>query len=350
MAEAPTLSVIIVTHDSRDAIARSASAVAAQLRDDDELIVIDNASSDETAEVVRGLGLEASVTETGENPGFAAACNHGAREARGDLLCLLNPDAVPEEGWRDAVERPLAEGRGWAAWQGLVTCEEGRRVNTRGGIVHFTGIAWAGGAGDPVRTGSEAAIRAGEPGFVSGACLVIPRRAYLEAGGLAKEFFLYHEDVDLSLRLRLRGGRLGVEPTARVDHDYAFAKGPEKWRHLERNRWATLIRTYPAPLLAVIAPALVLTELALIAVSLRGGWGEQKLGAWRDTAEALPRLLGERRGIQADRAVDASRFAAALTPDLDSAYLGAAGRSSLLHRALRGYWSLALALLRRLGI
>ena len=126
-------------------------------------------------------------------------------------------------------------------------------VNTRGGVVHFTGIAWAGGAGR-ARRRRESDLA--EPGFVSGACLAIRRQEFERLGGFAADFFLYHEDVDLSLRVRLAGGALGVAADARVDHDYEFDKGPAKWRHLERNRWATLIRTYPAALLALLAPAL----------------------------------------------------------------------------------------------
>ncbi|MGH2951262.1 MAG: hypothetical protein ACRDKX_04385, partial [Solirubrobacterales bacterium] len=309
------------------------------------------------------------VVETGTNLGFAAACNRGAADASGELLCLLNPDAVPQAGWREAIERPLTEAFGWAAWQGLVTADGGATVNSRGGVVHFTGIAWAGGAGERLAPGrvehgiggesgpvvgaprgfgarvASSGASPAEPGFVSGACLAIPRSAYLEAGGMPEGFFLYHEDVDLSLRLRLAGGRLGVECEARVDHDYQFVKGPAKWRLLERNRWATLVRTYPAALLAVLAPALVLTELALIPIALAGGWLPQKLGAWADTLRSLPRLVGERRAIQAGRSVRAAEFAGPLTAELDSAYLGAAGRSRLLRAGLRAYWALALALL-----
>ena len=151
--------------------------------------------------------------------------------------------------------------------------------------------------------------------------------------------------MDLSLRVRLAGGRLGVARDARVDHDYEFDKGPAKWRHLERNRWATLIRTYPAPLLALLAPALAATELALLVAATAGGWLPQKLGAWGDTLRALPRLLRERRDVQATRTISAADFARALTPGLDSAYLGAAGRSVLLARVLRAYWALVLRLL-----
>lgn len=275
------------------------------------------------------------MIEPGSNLGFPAGCNRGASAASGELLCFLNPDAVPDPGFRDAIERPLADGRGWAAWQGLVTAEGGRVINTAGGVVHFTGIAWAG----------QAPSFAPEPGFVSGACLAIPRAKFEQFGGFAEEFFLYHEDVDLSLRLRLAGERLGVEPAARVEHDYEFAKGAAKWRHLERNRWATLIRTYPGALLALLAPGLAATELALVPVSAASGWLTQKLLAWGDVLRSLPRLWRERRAIQATKSVRAGQFARALTPDLDSPYLDGVARSRILRSALRAYWSVVLMLL-----
>jgi GT2 family glycosyltransferase len=337
-----TLSVVIVAHDSRAALERTLPALAAELDEDDEVIVVDNASTDGSAELARELAPQATVVDAGDNVGFAAGCNLGAAAASGELLCLLNPDAVPQPGWRRAIELPMTEDRGWSAWQALVTADNGTTINTRGGVVHFTGIAWAGGAGEPV---AAEPIAAGEPGFISGACLAIPRRRYLELAGMPAPFFLYHEDVDLSLRVRLGGGTLGVEPSARVDHDYEFAKGAAKWHYLERNRWATLIRTYPAPLLALLFPALLATELALLAAAAAGGWLAQKVRAWGATLAALPRLVGERREIQATRTISTSDFARGLTPRLDSQFLGAAGSSRVLSGILRAYWALVLALL-----
>ncbi len=341
-----SLAVVIVTHDSRTAIAATLAALTPQLRDGDELIVVDNDSGDGTAEAARALAPSATVVEAGENLGFAAGCNRGAEAATAELLCLLNPDAVPQPGWRDAVERPLVEGRGWAAWQAVVTAEGGVQINTRGGIVHFTGIAWAGGAGVAISDlPTTESMALDEPGFVSGACLVVERTRFLDCGAMPEQFFLYHEDVDLSLRLRLAGGRLGVEPAARVDHAYEFDKGADKWRYLERNRWATLIRTYPGPLLVLLAPALLATEIVLVVVAAAGGWLPQKLRAWCATIVSLPRLLGERRRIQATRTVTAAEFARGLVPRLDSPYLGVASRSRVLGVLLGAYWRLVLALL-----
>jgi GT2 family glycosyltransferase len=337
------LSIVVVTYNSRAAVTASLPALVAQLDSGDELVVVDNASVDGTVAAVREIAPRATVVETGHNAGFAAGANAGARAAQGDLLLFLNPDATPAPGFADAIRAPAREQRGWAAWMGLVTEGGGRVVNTSGGVVHFTGIAWAGEAGVPA-PGSVGGPR--EVTFASGACLAVPRGVWERAGGFAEQFFMYHEDVDLSLRLRLAGERIGVEPLAMVDHDYEFAKGAAKWRLLERNRWATLVRCYPGALLALLAPALAATELALLGVAAAGGWLPQKLRAAADTARALPRLLRERRAIQATRGVGAAEFAALLTCELDSPFLGPVARLRPVRWGLRAYWRLVLRALR----
>jgi hypothetical protein len=148
------------------------------------------------------------------------------------------------------------------------------------------------------------------------------------------------------MRLWLFGGAVGIEPRAVVDHDYEFGGRPQKWRWLERNRLAFLVRVYPAPLLVLLLPALLATELALLPVAAAGGWLPQKLGSWWDLVRWLPRLVGERRAIQARRRLGARDFAALLTPDLDSPYFGRVGGSRLVRGALRAYWRAVLFCLR----
>ena len=210
---------------------------------------------------------------------------------------MLNPDAKPLPGFGRAIRLPWIEGRGWAVWMAAIASDGGATVNSLGNPVHFTGLAWAGRHGEPM----PAAIAPQEVAAASGACLAMPLRRWRELGGFPAPFFLYHEDIDLSMRLRLFGERVGLEPRAVVDHDYSFEGGGAKWRRLERNRWAFLIRVYPAPLLALLAPALALTELALIPVAIGGGWAGAKFGSFVDLAGWMPRLLRERRAIQAEK-------------------------------------------------
>ena len=114
---------------------------------------------------------------------------------------------------------------------------------------------------------------------------------------------------------------------------------------MERNRWAVLVRLYPGPLLVLIAPALLATELAILAAATAGGWAPEKFGAMRDAVRSLPRLLRERRAIKRTREVSAATFASWLSADLSSPYFGAVTRSLPVRLGLRAYWALVRRLL-----
>jgi GT2 family glycosyltransferase len=337
----PTLSVLIVAYESRDDLQRTLPALLPELGDGDELIVVDNNPGDGSAEAVGELAPRARIVTMSRNTGFAGGANAGAEVAGGDLLVILNPDAAPRPGFGEAIRRPWLENRGWSAWQALVADGDGRSVNSAGNPVHFTGIVWAGGHGLPL----DEAPAAGEVTAASGACVAIPLNEWRRLGGFPAEFFMYHEDVDLSVRLRAAGGIVGIEPAAVVAHDYEFGANPQKWFWLERNRLAFLVRTYPGPLLALLAPALLATELALLPVAAAGGWGREKLRADLAFLRWLPRLLRERRAVQRQRTISAGEFAAALTPDLDSELISPVVRSRPARLALRSYWRAVRALL-----
>jgi N-acetylglucosaminyl-diphospho-decaprenol L-rhamnosyltransferase len=338
----PTLSVLIVAYDSRDDLTRNLPALLAELGDGDELIVVENMPGDGSIEQVERLAPEAKVVRPGGNIGFAGGCNSGAAEASGELLLILNPDAVPQPGFGEAIRRPWVEGRAWGAWQALVADGEGRRINSAGNPVHFTGITWAGGHGRPL----DQAPLPGEVTVASGACLAMPLANWRRLGGFPAEFFMYHEDVDLSVRLRSEGRAVGIEPAAVVAHEYEFDASAEKWFWLERNRLAFVVRSYPGALLALLAPALLATELALLPVAAAGGWGKQKLRANLAFLRWLPRLLRERRALQRRRTVSTAEFASWLTPDLDSDLISPLARSLPARLGLRGYWRLVRLLLR----
>lgn len=336
----PALSIVIVAHNSVADLRRTLPFLIEQLGPGDEIVVVDSGSADDLARELPRLAPAARLLPAGGNVGFAAGANLGARSCTGEVIVLLNPDAQVEPGWAAAM-RAAAAGT-WAAWMGLVTMDGGALINTSGGVVHFTGLAWSGEAGAPV---SGAPAQPADVGFVSGACLAVPRPTWERLGGFSEHFFMYCEDVDLSLRLRLAGGRLAVIPEARVIHDYDFAKGARKWQLLERNRWSTILRCYPGPLLALVAPALLATEAGIWATAVRGRWASMKALATLDLIRLLPRLLAERRQIQATRTIGAAEFAAGLTDELNSAYLGGLAHHPLVRGVVSGYWRLVRGLL-----
>ncbi len=334
---------MIVACDSGPELARTLPGLAAEIGPGDEVLVVDNGSTVSPREQVSQLLPEARVIEMGTNAGFTAATNRGAAESTGDIVLMLNPDALPEPGFGASIREPYAGRPDWGAWMALVACQiDGQKVvNSRANPVHFTGIAWAGGHGSPL---SEVGGPADIP-VASGAAFAVRREVWRQVGGLPEEFFLYHEDIDLSIRIQASGHRIGLQPQAVVDHDYDFHSNASKWFWLERNRLAMVIRNYPGPLLALVAPALLATELVLLLVSGRQGWLVAKLKSYRDLIRWLPRLRRERHGIQAARRITPGEFAGLLTPDLDSPLIPAFARKGPVRAALRIYWRAVRALL-----
>ncbi|HEY6760991.1 MAG TPA: glycosyltransferase family 2 protein [Baekduia sp.] len=339
----PAITVVIICHDSVEALESTLPALAAQLAGDDAVVLVDSGSADGGPDAVAHLLPAARRVDAGGNVGFAAGCDLGVAQTASELVLLLNPDAVPAPGFLDALRGAAGRHPDWGAWQALVTMHDGREVNTSGNLVHWLGFGWAGALGQPV-AGVDPAER--EVGFGSGAALVVRRAAWDAAQGFDPEYFMYGEDLDLSLRLRLAGWKIGVVPSARADHDYTFTKGDYKWFYLERNRWWTIVAAYPLSLLLVVFPALLALELALLVAAAQGGWLRAKLRAQAAVLRSLPRMLRRRRAVQATRTVGARAFAEGLTASLDSPVIEAASRSRVLRTAQRTFWRGALAVLR----
>jgi hypothetical protein len=334
------MAVIVVAYRSAEHLHPLHAALAPQLRDADELVIVDNASGDDTADVALSLGERVRVVQTGRNLGFAGGCHAGAEASRAPLLLFLNPDSVPESGCieklRDAaLSHPL-----WGAWQAAVMLDDGR-INTSGGVVHYLGIGWA---GDCQRPADVLPAHDSHVTFPSGAAMVIRRDIWTRLHGLDRDYFMYGEDLDLGLRLWLAGYAVGLVPAARVVHRYEFDKGASKWFWLERNRWRTVLSVYPVGLLVLLAPALLVTELALLVIATREGWLRAKLRAQAATIGGLAGTIRRRRAVQRTRQIDAHELAERLTSSLDSPYLlGAASPAVQFPQAL--YWRVVRALL-----
>jgi GT2 family glycosyltransferase len=338
------LAVVVVTHQAAEHLPALAAAVLPQLREGDELLIVDNASSDGSAAVARSLGDRVGVIETGGNLGFAGGCHAGAEATSAPLLLFLNPDCQPQPDCLAQLRGAAERHPDWGAWQAAVLLDADH-INTSGGVVHFLGMGWAGDCGRPL---AELPAADREVAFPSGAAMVVRRESWARLGGLDVEYFMYGEDLDLGLRLWLSGSRAGIVPSARVLHSYEFDKGTSKWFWLERNRWRTILSVYPALLLVALAPALLAAELGLLAVAASQGWLGAKLRAQAAVIGGLPGTLARRRSVQRTRRIGAREFAAHLTSSLDSPYLSAAS-SPWLSAPQAIYWRAVCRVLDAVG-
>lgn len=340
MADLDAFAVVVVTYRSADHLADLVAALTSQLREDDELVIVDNDSRDGTPELARSLHGRVRVIETHANLGFAGGCHVGVESSEAPLLLFLNPDSRPQPGCLDRLRAAATEHPDWGAWQAAVLLDD-ERINASRGVVHYLGMGWAGDCERPISAlpGEDREIP-----FPSGAAMVVRRSVWAALGGLDREYFMYVEDLDLGLRVWLSGHRVGLVPAARVTHGYEFDKGSSKWFWLERNRSRTVLSVYPLALLALLAPALLAAELGLLAVAARQGWLRAKLRAQAAALSGLPLTLARRRMVQATRRIGAAEFAGHLTSSLDSPYLSA-GDSRWLSAPQALYWTLVCRIL-----
>src|SRR5579884_2775727 len=201
------ITVVTVTYESR-AVVGACLEAARRLLPGAELVVVDNASTDGSADVVGELHPDARVVSNDVNEGFGRACNRGARAATRGHVLFLNPDVVLEE-----VDAPALAALLGAERLGLVAGALASPLADGGHVphVHPDDSVWAGyrahtwGALRPreLRAARHRVVRGGD--WASGA-LLLARRSELDAvGGFDPRFFLYEEDRDLGRRYRRAG-------------------------------------------------------------------------------------------------------------------------------------------------
>jgi N-acetylglucosaminyl-diphospho-decaprenol L-rhamnosyltransferase len=222
----PRVSVVIVSYETREDLAACLRSVAAEGGPDVETIVVDNASSDGSADLVARDFPAVGLVRNAQNVGFGAACNRGAAVAAAPYLLFLNSDAQVTAGAVDALARAL-DTRPDVAIVGPRTLNGDGTAQVSFGPALTPLAEWrqrrlvrgvARRDPDALRLAHERSLRASEPDWVSGSCLMIRRRAFDAASGFDEGFFLYEEDVDLCVRVRAAGGRVRFEPAATVVH------------------------------------------------------------------------------------------------------------------------------------
>ncbi len=241
----PRCSIVIPVHDRAGLTRRCLAAILADPpRTSFEIVVVDDASADETAAVLAEQPDPVRSLRRAQNGGFAVACNDGAGAARGELLLFLNNDTEPQPGWLDAlvdhadahpqaaaVGAKLLFPDGSVQHAGVVICQDGRPRHIYAGF----------------RADHPAVQRPRAYQAVTAACMLVRRPDFERTGGFDPAFRNALEDVDLCLRLRAAGSEVHYCPTSVVVHleSASRGRGSTNVQHnfdLFRDRWAETVQ------------------------------------------------------------------------------------------------------------
>ena len=227
-----------------------------------EVVVVDNASGDGSAEVIRAGAPGATVVESKHNTGFGGGCNLGARRSSGDYLAFINNDARPAPGWIRAAVDVLDRNPGIGAVASKVLDWEGKLVDYVDGSLAWFGMGYKREVG---RTDSFDYDQAHDVLFATGAAMFVRADLYRRLGGFDPRYFMFYEDVDLGWRMNLLGSRVRYVPTSVAYHrHHASMQGYGPWREhalLERNALFTIYKNYGDEALAAALPAALLLSV-----------------------------------------------------------------------------------------
>jgi GT2 family glycosyltransferase len=302
-----TVAVLIVNWNGGELLTRCLASVQQQSRRPDHIVVVDNASTDDSLAQAADLLRHVELLRLDSNVGFARANNLAAAAAHHcDALALLNPDAVAEPGWLAALVEAAERAPATAAFASrMLLASTPRYLDGAGDSYHVSGRAWRNGH----RFSADSWPAVDTEVFAPCAAAALYRRdAFDEVGGFDEQYFCYFEDVDLGFRLRLRGHRCLYVHAAVVRHVGSALSGYGSnfaVYHGERNAVWTFMKDMPGPLLWLYLPQHIVLNLASL---LYYPWRGQGTVVWRakiDAIRGLPAVLRQRRSVQASRRVAA---------------------------------------------
>lgn len=313
--------VIIPTYNGRDHLAICLPALAQQTYKDFRVIVVDDASTDDTPELVRQLMPEATLVQLERNSGFIAAVNRGLACSDTELVALLNNDTEPEPDWLEALVRGLDRHPQAAAVASKLRLFDQRdTLHSAGDTFSRRGVADSRGVWER----DEGQYDREQEVFSACGGAALFRRAALDEAARTDghvfdpDFFMYCEDVDLGWRLRLLGYAVIFVPSAVVYHRLsATGGGPLASYYVARNSLAVLMKNVPGPILRRNLPRIIGQQLRLLLGTLphlREPAARARLRGILAAPFLWPRMAEKRARIQAARRATIADLESLLIP------------------------------------
>lgn len=221
------ISFVVVTYNSSTTIANCLRHILDDENGAREIIVVDNASTDDTREIVRAFA-EVRLIESAENRGFGGGNQLGFEHSRGRIIVFLNPDAAIQTGFSEKVRSVFTQHYDIGILGGRILNADGTLQRAGNAFPTFFSLLYQHSAYKHLFPRSRAHRKFyvsdwdGETAryidAVSGACFAMRREVLQEIGGFDDKFFLYFEEFDLSRRVQKLGWRVYFEPELTVQH------------------------------------------------------------------------------------------------------------------------------------
>jgi GT2 family glycosyltransferase len=255
-----------------------------------QVYIIDNSSTKESSRLLKDLYPEAIIISRSDG-NYCAANNIGFKQAiidGCDYLVTLNMDTEVKPDWLRELSFALDSDLSVGIAQSKILLfphkdqnqqdreEKGKKeleINTLGNILHFLGF----GTTSFYRQ-SDKNI-SGYPeitGYASGCCFITKKQVFEKIEGWNEEYYMYHDDIEFSLKTRLVGYKIILAPKSVVFHKYEFFRSLRGLYFMERNRYLLIFSFYPHFLIIFLLPLFLLLELSLMLFSVFKGW----FGIW----------------------------------------------------------------------
>ncbi|MBI4812018.1 glycosyltransferase family 2 protein [Candidatus Falkowbacteria bacterium] len=303
--------------------------------------IIDNDSSKETREYLKETYPEAIIIPrsdglpAGQTGNYAAANNVGIKRGREDgceLFIIANMDTKFDPAWlSELVKAAKSDARAGIAQSKILlypkTEEERKRpkINSLGNIIHYLGFGFTSCYGEeeksplpfphPVRDRLfNKGGKNGYPeikGYASGCSFLIKKEVLDKIGGYNEEFYMYHDDMEISWKTKLAGYKIILAPASVAYHKYDFDRSIQMLYYMERNRYLAIFIFYRLPTLFLILPAAIFMEAGMLFYSLVGGWFKTKIKIYGYflKRESWKRILKARKESAAIRKVGDNKIA-----------------------------------------
>ncbi len=294
-------------------------------KDKYNIYIVDNASSDKTFSYLKNNYSTAKVLKR-EDGNYSAANNLGAQQAIKDgcdYIVFCNMDTVFADSWLKELVKVANNDKKTAIVQSKILLfdknKDSNKVNTLGNNLHFLGfglVTCYGKEDKNIENYNKPFT------YASGCSLLIKKDVFQKIDGYNENFYMYHDDVELSLKARFLGYDIKLASKSVVFHKYEFNRSIRMLYYMERNRLLTLFTFYSCKTLLLVTPIFIITELGLLFYAFVNGWILTKLKSYKYflSVQNIVTIVKERRRIKKLRKIKDSELFSVLVSKL---YFGA---------------------------